>query len=108
MEIGDDGEDVAFQEQTVTDNGPGQESTVGCVTDGKNERFRTRQNNSMYAMYIFFHLKITKCSWSYINTNKKILCPLQSDELCKFHHQNSSVTVLTMFCCVILLFERLF
>ncbi|EMP36115.1 Histone-lysine N-methyltransferase MLL3 [Chelonia mydas] len=33
MEIGGDAEDVAFQEKRVTDDGPGQESTVGCVAN---------------------------------------------------------------------------
>ncbi|XP_042715177.2 histone-lysine N-methyltransferase 2C isoform X7 [Chrysemys picta bellii] len=33
MEIGGDAEEVAFQEKRVTDDGPGQESTVGCVTN---------------------------------------------------------------------------
>ncbi|XP_075778908.1 histone-lysine N-methyltransferase 2C isoform X10 [Pelodiscus sinensis] len=33
MDIGGDTEDVAFQEKTVTDDGPGQESTAGCVSE---------------------------------------------------------------------------
>lgn len=37
MEMESGGEDVAFQEQLVIGNGPGQESAVGCVTDGKKE-----------------------------------------------------------------------
>jgi len=30
-------DDATFQEQPITDDGPGQESAVGCVTDGKKE-----------------------------------------------------------------------
>lgn len=37
MEMESGGEDVAFQEQLVIGNGSGQESAVGCVTDGKKE-----------------------------------------------------------------------
>lgn len=35
MEMESGGEDATFQEQPITDDGPDQESAVGCVTDGK-------------------------------------------------------------------------
>lgn len=52
MEMESGGEDMAFQEQPITGDGPDQESAVGCVTEGKkalhswentnSEPFRTR------------------------------------------------------------------
>lgn len=51
MEMESGGEDVTFQEQPITGDGPDQESAVGCVTDGKKEfcslrkcQYRTLQN----------------------------------------------------------------
>lgn len=35
MEMESGGEDMAFQEQPITGDGPDQESAVGCVTEDK-------------------------------------------------------------------------
>lgn len=37
MEMESGGEDATFQEQPITGDGPGHESAVRCVTDGKKE-----------------------------------------------------------------------
>lgn len=42
MEMESGGED-AFQEQPITGDSPGQESAVGCVTDGKKESCSLRK-----------------------------------------------------------------
>lgn len=54
MEMESGGEDMAFQEQPITGDGPDQESALGCVTEGKKEfctlrkyQFRTLQNQDL-------------------------------------------------------------
>lgn len=37
MEMESGGEDMAFQEQPITGDGPDQQSVIGCVTEGKKE-----------------------------------------------------------------------
>lgn len=62
MEVESGGEDMAFQEQPITGDGPDQESAIGCVTEGKKGfctlrkcQFRTLQNQN--------HLPVSKaCS----------------------------------------------
>lgn len=55
MEMESGGEDATFQEQPITDDGPGQESAVGCVTDGKRvlqsgkTQHRTLQNPLLFS-----------------------------------------------------------
>lgn len=55
MEIEGGAEDVAFQEQAITDDGPDQESTAACVTHGKNASFKAWQNSSICTVRLFFH-----------------------------------------------------
>lgn len=43
MEMESGGGDATFQEQPITGDGPGQESAVGCVTDGKKEFYSLRK-----------------------------------------------------------------